>query len=95
MGRLRLPLRALVALEAVGRRLCVKVAAVELGRTAPAASQLLHVLEESLGVDLMMVRQRRSLELTAAGEAYLPVVRKALTQMSTKPSRALSDWPAR
>lgn len=60
------PLNALRAFEAVARRQSVTAAASELHVTHGAVSRQLRLLEEALGRPLF-TRQRRGLQLTAAG----------------------------
>ncbi len=91
------PLNTLRLFEAAGRHLSFKQAAAELNLTPSAVSHGIQTLEDWLGVDLFL-RGHRSLELTAAGVAYLPKVRDALHALATateavpgrKPSGRLS-----
>jgi LysR family glycine cleavage system transcriptional activator len=74
------PLSTLRAFEAAARHLSFKHAANELLVTAGAISQHVKCLEETLGVRLFL-RGHKSLQLTAAGHAYFPVVRDAFRMM--------------
>lgn len=67
--------------EAAGRHLSFTAAADEIGMTQAAASQHIKALEGKLGCDLF-VRQHRTLSLTKMGEAYLPLVQRALKDLS-------------
>ena len=71
------PLKTLRIFEAAGTRLSFKLAAEELHLTPSAISHGVRTLEEWLGAELFH-RSPRGLELTAAGEAYLPEVTAAL-----------------
>lgn len=63
------PLRSLQAFEAFGRLRSVNAAASALGVTAGAISQQLRLLEEHVGVPLL-IRDGRRAVLTPAGRAY-------------------------
>ena len=63
--------------EAAGRHLSFSEAAGQLSMSQSAVSQQINLLELKLGRKLF-VRQNRSIQLTAAGRAYLGVVREAL-----------------
>ena len=65
------------AFEAVARTGGVSAAAQELALTQGAVSRLVQKLEAQLGVQLFL-RVHRRMELTAAGQAYAPEVRRAL-----------------
>jgi LysR family glycine cleavage system transcriptional activator len=80
MSRKLPPLSTLRAFEAAARHLSFKHAANELFVTAGAISQHVKCLEETLGVRLFL-RRPKSLELTAAGHAYFPVLRDAFRMM--------------
>jgi LysR family transcriptional regulator, glycine cleavage system transcriptional activator len=82
------PLNTLRLFEAAGRQLSFKNAAEELHVTPSAVSHGIQVLEEWLNCKLFH-RTPRGLELTAAGKAYLPVVRKTLSDLS----QATRDLP--
>lgn len=56
----------------------VKAAAVSLGYTPSAISQLITALEKELGITLF-VRSQKGVTLTAEGEAMMPLVREYLT----------------
>ncbi|WP_226622754.1 transcriptional regulator GcvA [Brucella anthropi] len=80
------PLNALKAFEAAARHLSVKLAAEELCVTPGAVSQMLKVLEESLGVRLFD-RVTRGIYLTDAGRDYLPSIRNAFRQIADASER--------
>ena len=75
------PLNPLRTFEVAARHLSFTRAAEELFVTAAAVSHQIRTLEESLGV-VLFVRQPKSLELTKAGEAYLPGIQRAFKQMA-------------
>ncbi|MCB1758254.1 MAG: transcriptional regulator GcvA [Gammaproteobacteria bacterium] len=75
------PLNAVRVFECAARHLSFALAAEELHVTPPAVSHQIKLLEEALGRPLF-VRHTRSVALTAEAEAYLPVVRTALQQIS-------------
>lgn len=76
--RRKLPsLNALRAFEAAARHLSFTLAAEELYVTQGAISRQVIALESSLKVALFR-RLPRTLELTSAGQAYLPPLREAL-----------------
>jgi LysR family glycine cleavage system transcriptional activator len=82
MGRKRLPpLSALRAFEAVARTLSFTGAAKELHVTPGAISQQVRALEEQLGTTLFR-RSRRSVALTASGNAILPDVQAGFESLS-------------
>ncbi|PUB14965.1 LysR substrate-binding domain-containing protein [Yoonia sediminilitoris] len=66
--------------EAAARHLSFTAAAEELGYTQSAISHHVRSLEEFIGRPLF-IRHPRSLALTTLGEAYLPAVRHALTEI--------------
>ena len=70
------PLKALRAFEAAGRHESLKKAAEELHVTTGAISQQIKLLEEHLGVDLFR-RLSKSVRLTEAGKASLPIIGEA------------------
>ncbi|MCW8885325.1 MAG: transcriptional regulator GcvA [Motiliproteus sp.] len=70
------PLKALRAFEAAGRHESLKKAAEELHVTTGAISQQIKLLEEHLGVDLFR-RLSKSVRLTEAGKASLPIIEEA------------------
>lgn len=80
MARRLPPLTSLRAFEAAGRHLSFTLAAAELRVTQAAISHQVKSLEEHLGKSLFL-RQPRQLELTAAGQALLPVIRTAFDQI--------------
>lgn len=75
------PLRSLVAFEAAARQLSFSKAADELCVTPGAVGQLIHKLEDWLGVKLFH-RDVRRVFLTEAGTAYFGRISTALTQIS-------------
>lgn len=80
------PLNAVRAFEVVGRRLSVTLAAQELYVTPGAVSRQIKVLEDALGVQLL-VRGHRQVALTQAGEDYHRVVTKAIDMLSDASAR--------
>ncbi|UFN48377.1 LysR substrate-binding domain-containing protein [Roseomonas sp. OT10] len=86
------PLNALRAFEAAARLGGFAAAAGELGVTPGAVSRHVHLLEARLGQRLFD-RGPRSLTLTAAGRALLPVLSEALDAMEAGIARALSPRP--
>ncbi|MCA6120213.1 LysR family transcriptional regulator [Bradyrhizobium sp. WSM 1738] len=72
----------LAAFEAAARTGSVTSAARELSLTQSAVSRQIKLLEEQLEVDLFS-RERQSICLTAAGEAYAREIREALRKIST------------
>ncbi len=72
---------SLVALEAVERLGTASAAAAELALTQGAVSRQLQVLEDQLGVALL-IRDRQRLRLTPAAQDYLREVRRALHLLS-------------
>ncbi|MES2264861.1 MAG: transcriptional regulator GcvA [Pseudomonadota bacterium] len=81
MARKIPPLNPLRTFEAAARHLSFTRAAEELFVTAAAVSHQIKTLEENLGLQLF-IRQAKSLELTAAGKAYLPGVQLAFQQLA-------------
>lgn len=75
------PLNALRAFEAAARHGGFVPAAGELGVTPAAVSHQIKGLEEALGLQLF-IRQRRSVHLTAAGDALLPGLTEAFDRMA-------------
>lgn len=75
-------LALLSAFEAAARTGSVTAAARELSLTQSAVSRQIKALEEQLKVELF-VRERQTIHLTAAGEAYACEVREALLKIST------------
>ena len=83
----RLPsLNGLRAFEAAARHLSFTKAAEELNVTQAAVSHQVKALEERLGVPLFK-RGNRSLLLTDAGQAYLPVLREAFDSIAVATDR--------
>lgn len=76
------PLNWLRAFEASARHLSFTAAAGELNMTQSAVSQQMRSLEQFLGRALF-VRRPRTLQLTDAGLAYLPVVQEAFSTLSS------------
>jgi LysR family glycine cleavage system transcriptional activator len=76
MGRQLPPLNGLRAFEAAARHLSFTKAADELNVTQAAISHQIRGLEERLGVQLF-IRRNRALLLSEAGQAYLPALREA------------------
>lgn len=81
MARKIPPLNPLRTFEAAARHLNFARAAEELFVTAAAVSHQIKTLEESLQVQLF-IRQSKSLELSGAGQAYLPGVQQAFRQLA-------------
>lgn len=81
------PLNSLVAFEAAARHLSFTRAAEELGVSREAVSRHIRNLEGHLGAALFR-RLHRALELTAAGNAFRPVVRESLENIA-RGARAL------
>lgn len=74
------PLKSLQAFDAAARHLSFKRAAEELNVTPTAISHRIKTLEEHLGHKLFH-RLTRALQLTAAGEAYAPLVREGFARL--------------
>lgn len=72
----------LAAFEAAARTGGVTLAARELNLTQSAVSRQIKLLEDQLEVELF-VRERQSIRLTTAGEAYAREIREALRKIST------------
>ncbi len=83
-------LRALEVLDELARTGSMQEAASRLNMSAPAASQQLKQLETELGHDLV-VHNRRPMELTRSGHAYLVHVRAALQHLRQGASELLLD----
>ncbi len=75
------PLNWLRAFEAAARHLTFTSAAGDLGMSQPAVSQHVKALETFLGLTLF-TRHPRRLELTVAGQSYLPTVQSAIDLLS-------------
>ena len=84
------PLNALRAFEAAARHLSFAAAAKELHVTPAAVSHQIKGLEEHLGLRLFR-RLKRGLELTRAGEAFLPKLREGFERLG----EAVADLRAR
>jgi DNA-binding transcriptional LysR family regulator len=80
------PLSALRVFEAAARHNSFQKAAGELNLTASAVSHAIQTLENWLGVALFH-RSARGLRLTAAGEAYAPLVNEALSILARATER--------
>lgn len=72
----------LYAFEAAARSENFTAAAAELSLTQSAVSRQVRALEELLGCDLFL-RERQTVKLTAAGEAYASEIREALRKIGT------------
>ncbi|MCK1516961.1 LysR family transcriptional regulator [Bradyrhizobium sp. 190] len=72
----------LAAFEAAARTGGITLAARELNLTQSAVSRQIKLLEDQLEVELF-VRERQSIRLTTAGEAYAREIREALRKIST------------
>lgn len=87
MAKRRLPpLKALPAFEEAARHLSFSAAARELNLTHGAISRQMKSLETHLGVRLFR-RLNRRIELTEAGEAFLPATRTALDVVEASAGR--------
>lgn len=75
------PMSVLCAFEAAARLGSFTAAAAELSLTQSAVSRQIRALEGTLGAELF-VRERQTVRLTLAGEAYAHEVREALTRLS-------------
>lgn len=82
------PLNGLRAFEAAARHLSFTQAAEELNVTQAAISHQIRGLEERLGVQLF-VRRNRALLLSEAGQAYLPALREAFDTIASATERLL------
>jgi len=80
------PLSALRVFEAAARHNSFQKAASELNLTASAVSHAIQTLENWLGIALFH-RSSRGLKLTAAGEAYAPMVNQALSILAKATDR--------
>jgi LysR family glycine cleavage system transcriptional activator len=88
MSRHLPPLNGLRAFEAAARHLSFTQAAAELNVTQAAISHQIRGLEERLGVQLF-VRRNRALLLSEAGQAYLPALREAFDTIAAATDRLL------
>jgi LysR family transcriptional regulator, glycine cleavage system transcriptional activator len=84
------PLKPLPAFEIAADRLSFTAAAGELHLTHGAVSRQIQALESHLGVPLFRRRNRR-IELTEAGVAFLPCVRKALHLLETNTAEIVTS----
>lgn len=75
-------LSLLAAFEAAARTGSVTIAARELDLTQSAVSRQIKALEKQLGVALF-VRERQTIRLTLAGDAYAREIREALRRISS------------
>lgn len=75
------PLNWLRAFEASARHLNFTQAAADLNMTQAAISQQVKGLESQLGIALFK-RLPRGLELTEAGQAYIPVVQESIERLA-------------
>lgn len=74
------PLNALKAFEAAGRHLSFSRAAEDLSVTPAAIGHQVKTLEEYLGMDLF-IRKNRSVELTDAGQVLLPGISDGFSRL--------------
>lgn len=88
------PLNWLRTFEATARHLNLTQAAVELNLTQAATSQHVKGLECQLGIALFK-RLPRGLELTDAGQAYLPVVHECIKRLTTATEEIFGQGKAR
>ncbi|MBC5767249.1 LysR family transcriptional regulator [Ramlibacter sp. GTP1] len=72
----------LAAFESASRLQSFTAAAAELSLTQSAVSRQIRSLEELLGAELF-VRERQTVRLSAAGEAYAHEIRRALEQIAS------------
>ena len=93
MGRRIASLNWLRAFEAAARHMSFTEAAGELGVTQAAVSQQVRQLEDWLGTPLF-TRLPRSLALTDAGIAYLPIVRHAFDHLTAGTEDLFGDRDA-
>lgn len=82
------PMNALRSFEAAARHLSFTQAADELNVTQAAVSHQVKALEDWFGRPLF-VRRNRTIELTEAGQAYLPDLRDAFDTMNEATARLL------
>lgn len=75
------PMSLLCAFEASARHQSFTAAAAELHLTQSAVSRQIRALEERLGTELF-VRERQTVRLSAAGQAYAQEIRAALVRIS-------------
>jgi len=79
--RLLPPMSLLCAFEAAARHRSFTAAAAELHLTQSAVSRQIRALEQKLETELF-VRERQTVRLSAAGEAYVEEIRAALVRIS-------------
>lgn len=79
---------SLRAFEAAARHLSFTRAATELDMTQGAVSQHIKNLEELVGVKLF-ARERKTIQLTEAGEEYLVSARSVITELLVATDRAI------
>ena len=84
------PLNSLKSFESAARHLSFTKAADELFVTQAAVSHQIKLLEDFLGVDLF-IRKNRSLELTEFGKAYFVDINKVLRKLNEATERLLTD----
>jgi LysR family glycine cleavage system transcriptional activator len=89
MARRLPPLNAARAFEAAARHLSFTLAAEELAVTQAAVSHQVRGLEDWLGVQLFH-RANRRIELSDAGQAYLPGLREGLDRIAAS-TAAVAD----
>lgn len=81
-------IRSLACFIAVAEELHFRRAAERLNLTQASLSQRIRTLETEIGADLFL-RDRRSVALTPAGQAFLPPARKAVENASAAKAQAL------
>jgi LysR family transcriptional regulator, glycine cleavage system transcriptional activator len=84
------PLKALPAFELVASRGSINAAAEELHLTHGAVSRQIKSIEDYLGVPLFH-RLNRRIELTPAGMAFLPAVRKTMQMLEASAARVAAQ----
>lgn len=75
------PMSLLCAFEAAARHQSFTAAAAELHLTQSAVSRQIRALEDRLGAELF-VRERQTVRLTAAGQAYAQEIRGSLMRIA-------------
>ena len=83
------PLNSLKSFESAARHLSFTKAADELFVTQAAVSHQIKLLEDFLGVELF-IRKNRSLELTEFGKAYFVDINKVLRKLNEATERLLT-----
>lgn len=76
--------------EAVGKLLSFTAAARELNMSQSAVSQQIQLLEHRLGHRLF-TRQKRSIYLTDAGKAFLPLINESFHQLNVGAAQIFSE----